>query len=1079
MIRTVVSFSVHRQWLVVLLTIAAAVFGAWSWQRLPIDAVPDITNNQVQINTTAPALSPADIEKQVTYPIETALAGIRGLEYTRSLSRNGFSQVTAVFSEKLDVYFARQQVSERLGEVKTNLPPGAEVRLGPVSTGLGEIYMWSVRFKPFDANASRPDEQAGWRRDGRYLTPEGQVLSNDIERAAYVRTVQDWIIRPQLKNVGGVAGVDTIGGHVKHYHVQPDPLKMSSLSLSFSDVAEAIERSNANRGAGYVERNGEAYVVRAPGRLQGMEDIAGVVIATRGGVPVRVRDVAEVKIGGELRTGSASENGEEVVIGTALMLIGGNSRTVAAGVDQKLKEIARSLPPDIEIKTLLNRTLLVDATIHTVFKNLAEGALLVILVLFVLLGNFRAALITAFVIPITMLLTAVGMMQGRISANLMSLGALDFGLIVDGAVIIAENSLRHIAERQRSLGRVLNGNERAATVIASAEEMIRPSVYGQAIIILVYAPLLTFTGVEGKMFEPMALTVIIALAIAFVVSLTFVPAAIALLVSTGVQDRENWAIAAMKRAYKPVLGLSLRRPLAVAVSSVLLFGLSLIIFSRLGQEFIPTLDEKNFSMHAVRVASTALSQSQRMQIDVENAIRAFPQVAGVFSKTGTAEIASDPMPPNTSDTFVILRPPEEWPARTMTKAELINSIQKAVEQLPGNNYEFTQPIQMRFNELLAGTRADLAVKVFGEDFSTMLPIAEKIAAILRETIGAHDVRVEQAIGLPSLEVAVDKNELGRFGLGASVVQDVIGAAIGGREAGAVFEGDRRFPITVRLADSLREDLESLKNLPVPLPSTGAGRPPQILLRQVATFAMSEGANQISRENGRRRVVVTANVRGRDIASVVSEAQSKVTAQVQVPPGSWITWGGQFENLIAAQQRLMLVVPGCFLLIFLLLYSALGSARDATLVFSAVPMALIGGVAALWVRDMPFSVSAAVGFIALSGVAVLNGLVMLTYIHQLRRAGRDKSEAVSEGALTRLRPVVMTALVASLGFVPMALATGTGAEVQRPLATVVIGGLLTATLLTLVVLPSLYARFGAPVPSGEGNTGTRSLMTEDA
>lgn len=1061
MINRVLGFSVRQRWLVVLLTLAAAAFGLWSLSKLPIDAVPDITNNQVQINTVAPALSPYDIEKQVTYPLETALAGIPGLEYTRSLSRNGFSQVTAVFNEGIDIYFARQQVNERLSEAKANLPPGAETRMGPISTGLGEIYMWTVHYKPAGEVVPVRNGQAGWQSDGSYLTPEGQRLRTEMERAAYLRTVQDWIIRPQLKTVPGVAGVDVIGGFEKQYHVQPDPAKLIGLGISFADLGEALERNNTNRGAGYLERNGERYVVRSAGRLESMEEIGNIVVTTRGGVPVRVNDVAEVKIGRELRTGSASENGQEVVVGTALMLIGGNSRTVSAAVDAKMQVINKSLPPSIEAKTVLNRKLLVDATVNTVLKNLIEGAALVMLVLFLLLGNIRAAIITALVIPIAMLLTITGMVQGKISANLMSLGALDFGLIVDGAVIIAENSLRHLAERQHELGRQLNLEERLTTVHRSAEEMIKPSVYGQAIIILVYVPLLTFTGVEGKMFEPMALTVIIALAAAFVLSLTFVPALIAIAITGRVQEKENIFVRSLKAVYRPALASAIRRPMPFILGSVLLFVGAAVLFGGLGQEFIPTLDEKNIAMHALRIPSTALSQSQHMQLQVERAVSRFPQVAHVFSKTGTAEVAADPMPPNASDTFIMLKPQEEWPDPSLPKDQLIKQIQKVVEVLPGNNYAFTQPIQMRFNELLAGTRGDLAVKVFGEEFETMLPVANRIASILRSVEGAQDVKVEQATGLPFLEIKVDKAEIARVGLSLSAVQDVIGAAIGGREAGVLFEGDRRFPVLVRLPDAVREDIEALKHLPVPMPGSGSsGRTPSVLLEQVASFSFSEGPNQISRENGKRRVVVTANVRGRDIASVVAEAQAKVGSEVQLPAGYWITWGGQFENLAAARQRLLIVVPGCFFLIFLLLYSALGSPRDALLVFSAVPLALTGGIAALWLRDMPFSVSAAVGFIALSGVAVLNGLVMLTFVKQLMDEGRSKRDAIMEGALTRLRPVAMTALVASLGFVPMALATGTGAEVQKPLATVVIGGLISATLLTLLVLPALYARFAS-------------------
>jgi heavy metal efflux system protein len=1064
MIARVLSFSVRQRWLVVLLTAAAAAFGVWSMTKLPIDAVPDITNKQVQINTVAPALSLGDIEKQITYPLETALAGIPGLEYTRSLSRNGFSQITAVFTDKTDIYFARQQINERLTEAKANLPPGAETRMGPVSTGLGEIYMWTVHFKRPGKGMAAVDSKAGWQNDGSYITPEGVRLTNNLERMAYLRTVQDWIIRPQLRTVPGLASVDSLGGYRKQYHVQPDPAKLIGLGLSFGDIAMAIESNNLNRGAGYLVDNGEAYNVRSAGRLERMEQIGDVVVSTRGGVPVRVKDIAEVRVGPELRTGSASENGEEAVIGTAMMLIGGNSRSVSALVDAKMKEISRTLPPDVEVKTILNRTLLVDAIIKTVSKNLAEGAILVILVLFLVLGNFRAALITALVIPIAMLLTVTGMVEGKISANLMSLGAIDFGLIVDGAVIIAENSLRHLAERPRSAGRMLTQEERLDTVIKSAEEMIRPTVYGQAIIILVYVPLLSFTGIEGKMFEPMALTVVIALAAAFVLSLTFVPAMIAIVVTGRVQEQESAFIRKIKSFYEPALSRAIRAPLTfIGVAIVLLVGAGLL-FMQLGQVFIPILDEKNIAMNALRIPSTSISQSQSMQLRIEKALRGFPQVALVFSKTGTAEMATDPMPPNASDTYIMLKPREEWPHPDLTKEDFQRQIEEAMRGLTGNLYEFTQPIQMRFNELIAGVRGDIAIKIFGEEFEPMLRAGNQIANILRGTEAAEDVKVEQVTGLPVLDIKIDKAAIARLGLSVSAVQDVIGAAIGGREAGVVFEGDRRFPIVIRLKDDVRENIEALKHLPVPLPASAeGGRAPAVLLEQVAKFQLTEGPNQISRENGKRRVVVTANVRGRDIASLIAEVQEKVREKVQLPAGYWLGWGGQFENLEAARQRLTFVVPGCFFLTFMLLYTALGSPRDALLVFSAVPLALTGGIISLWLRDIPFSVSAAVGFIALSGMAVLNGLVMLTFIKQLIEEGTPFLAAIHKGAIIRLRPVVMTALVASLGFVPMALATGTGAEVQKPLATVVIGGLISATLLTLLVLPALYARFGQRGP----------------
>lgn len=1070
MIERILSFSLQHRHLIALLTAAVAMLGIFSLKTLPIDAVPDITNNQVQINTTAPALSPIEVEKQVTFPVETALAGIPGLEYTRSISRNGFSQVTSVFRDDVDIYFARQQVNERIAEARDSLPQGVEPRMGAISTGLGEIYMWTVEYeKPRGKGADVKDGQPGWQSDGSYLTPEGQELKTDIELASYLRTVQDWIIRPQLKGVRGVAGVDTIGGYVKQYHVQPNPERLVALGLSFPDVVNVLERNNTSIGAGYIEKSGEAYVVRADGRIENAEQIGNIVVANRGGVVVYLRDIATVGIGKELRTGSASQNGEEVVVGTALMLIGENSRTVSEAVDTAIAELNKTLPPGIKAKTVLNRTKLVDRTISTVQKNLAEGALLVIVILFALLGNFRAALITALVIPLSMLMTSMGMIRAGISGNLMSLGALDFGLIVDGAVIITENCLRRLAERQQHEGRMLSLEERLQEVMVASREMIQPSVFGQGIIIMVYIPLLTFTGVEGKMFEPMALTVILALIAAFVLSLTFVPAMIAMCVKGKVEETESHVIRKAKEWYEAVLRVALKAPLKVIVAATGAFAVALLLFSTMGQEFIPTLDEKDIAMHAMRIPSTSLSQSQELQFAVERAVASVPEVAFAFSKTGTAEMAADPMPPNVSDTFIILKDKEEWPDSDISKTDVIRKISKAVSDVPGNNYEFTQPIQMRFNELISGVRSDVAVKVYGDDFPAMEKTAAQLVQILKGIDGAEDVRMEQTSGLPMLEVKLDKDAIARYGLNISDVLDVLSIAVGGREAGLVFQGDRRFDILVRLPDTMRQDLKVLETLPVLLPVTDDifadriasqphARPAYIPLKQVAKLEVTDGPNQVSRENGKRRVVVQANVRERDIGSFVRDAQAAIDSQVKLPAGYRLEWGGQFKNLEEAKSRLQLVVPACFFMIFLLLFTALGSVKQALLVFSGVPLALTGGILTLWLRGMPFSISAAVGLIALSGVAVLNGLVMITRVNQLVREGVEAERAIVEGALSRLRPVLMTALVASLGFVPMAIATGAGAEVQKPLATVVIGGLLTATILTLLVLPAIYKRF---------------------
>lgn len=1054
MISRIVTFAVERRWLVLALTALAAILGGFALYRLPIDAVPDITNNQVQINIRAAALSPEQVEQQVSFPIETALAGIPGLDTTRSLSRNGFAQVTAIFTDSTDIYFARAQVAERLRSVSEDLPAGASPALGPIATGLGEVYMWTIRLGELGAEIHK-DGEPGLQKDGSYITPEGDHLVSPEDQATYLRTVQDWIVAPFLKNSDGLAGIDTIGGYTKQFLVIPDVQRLAALRLSLADLATALERNNATVGAGVIDRNGEGLAVRSDARIRDAGELARTVIATREGMPILLSQVANVRTGQATRMGSASENGREVVVGTAIMRIGENSRAVATAVSRRLAQIGPSLPRDIVIEPVLDRTALVKSTIATVAKNLGEGALLVVVVLFLLLGNVRAALIAALVIPITMVLTGAGMLRAGVSANLMSLGALDFGLIVDGAVIIVENALRRLAERQHRDGRLLDLPDRLAVVAASAREMIRPSVYGQAIIMLVYVPLLTLSGVEGKTFQPMALTVIIALAFAFILSLTFVPAAIAVWLSRRVDETDGRIVAALKTRYGTGLASAMRWPgrtIGIAIAAIALAAGAATL---LGQEFLPQLDEGDLLVQAVRVPGTSVDQSQAMQFQVERVLAALPQVKTVFSKTGTAELASDPMPPNATDSFVILKPRAQWPDPGLTKAAFVATVERRLATLPGNRYEITQPIQMRFNELIAGVRGDIAVKVFGDDVASMTDTAGRIAAILRRTSGAADVKVEQTEGLPMLDIRLDRDAMARIGVTAADVQDTIAAAIGGREAGMIFEGDRRFPVVIRLGDAARADVGTLGQVPVPTPS-GAFVP----LAAVAEVAVVDGPNQISRENGKRRVVVQANVRGRDVSSVVAEAQAAIARDLRLPAGTYLEWGGQFENLATARDRLMLVVPACLALILLLLYGALGSARDAAIVFTGVPLALVGGVLALVLRGMPFSISAAVGFIALSGIAVLNGLVMVTSIQDLMRAGLDRATAAREGAMARLRPVAMTALVASLGFVPMALGHGAGAEVQKPLATVVIGGLISATLLTLFVLPTLYARLGS-------------------
>ncbi|SDM51844.1 cobalt-zinc-cadmium resistance protein CzcA [Oryzisolibacter propanilivorax] len=1031
MFEKIIRFAIEQRWLVLLAVLGMAALGVFSYQRLPIDAVPDITNVQVQINTPAPGYSPLESEQRVTFPIETAMAGLPRLEQTRSLSRYGLSQVTVVFKDGTDIYFARQLVNERIQEAKEKLPAGLSPTLGPVATGLGEIYMWTVETK-----------EGALKPDGTPYTPTD------------LREIQDWIIKPQLRNVPGVTEINTIGGYAKEYQVAPFPDKLVAYGLSMADLVQALERNNANVGAGYIERRGEQYLIRAPGQVAGIEDIANIVVSQVQGAPIRVRDIAEVGIGKELRTGAATENGREVVLGTVFMLMGENSRTVSQAVDKRLQEVNKTLPPGVIAQTVYDRTILIDKAIATVKKNLTEGALLVIAILFLFLGNIRAAVITAAVIPLAMLFTFTGMVTNKVSANLMSLGALDFGIIIDGAVVIVENCVRRLAHAQAAAGRPLTREERFHEVFAAAREARRPLVYGQLIIMVVYLPIFALSGVEGKMFHPMAFTVVAALVGAMILSVTFIPAAVALLIGKHVGEKENRLMLAAKKGYTPMLDWALvNRPLVVTIATVSVV-LSGLLATRMGSEFIPSLSEGDVALHALRIPGTSLSQAIEMQFELERVIKQFPEVDKVFAKLGTAEIATDPMPPNVADTFLMLKPRTEWPDPKRSAESLVAALQQAVNKVPGNNYEFTQPIQMRFNELISGVRSDVAVKVFGDDMAVMEDTAEQISQVLEGIPGAADVKVEQTTGLPMLTMQIDRTKLARLGLSLDDVQSTAATAIGGREAGALFQGDRRFDILVRLPDGQRNDIEVLKRLPIRLPGAG-GSPTYVRLGEVASFEIAPGPNQISRENGKRRVVVTANVRGRDIGSFVAEAQEQLQQKVKIPTGYWTAWGGTFEQLQSASQRLQIVVPIALLLVFMLLFAMFNNVKDGLLVFTGVPFALTGGIVALWLRDIPLSISAGVGFIALSGVAVLNGLVMISFIRSLREEGLGLDEAVREGALTRLRPVLMTALVASLGFVPMALATGTGAEVQRPLATVVIGGIISSTALTLLVLPVLY------------------------
>ena len=1054
MIANLMALSVRARWTVLALFLVIAGLGIWQLTKLPIDAVPDITNKQVQINTIDPRLSPVEIEKLVTYPVEISLAGIPGLETTRSISRNGFSQVTAIFTDNTDLYFARQQVGERLRQAAEKLPEGVQPQVGPVTTGLGEIVMYTVGYaNPDGRGAKKVAGQPGWQPDGSYLTPEGDRLSDPVSKAGYLRTVQDWIISPQLRSVGGVAGVDSIGGYAKTFVVEPDPTKLASFGISYSELGQALENANLAVGANYYNRGGEAYLVRVDSRVRTVDEIRNAVAATRGGVPITIGQIANVKIGGDLRTGAGSMNGNEAVIGTVLMLIGQNSRVVAEQASAKLDQVAKTLPPGIEVKVVLDRAKLVSATVATVQRNLTEGAILVAASLFLLLGNWRAALIAVLVIPFSFLMMAMGMNAFGVPGNLMSLGALDFGLIVDGAVIIIENCLARLAHRQEHEGRLLSLRERLEETMRAAQEMIKPTVFGQAIILLAFAPLLTFTGVEGKTFSPMAITIMLALVAAFVLAITLVPAMVAILIRGKVAEKDVWLIRKSKERYLPLLDKAIARPWPFILGGLAFFLAAIPAFGLLGSEFIPQLDEKNLAMASTRVPSVSLEQSLVMQRQVEAAVKRLPEVETMFSKTGTAEVATDPMPPNVSDGFVILKPQDQWPADVETKADAVARIEKAAGGKLGNLYEVSQPIQLRFNELIAGVRGDVAIKLYGDDLDKMSQAANEMVRVLQGIPGAASVKADQVGGAPTLDVKLDRAAIARLGLTVRDVADTVAAGLGGRESGLVYEGDRRFDVTVRVPDATRANLDDIRALPVLLPAA-EGRPrSQVPLAQVAQIRLTEGLNQISRENGKRRVVVQVNLAGRDAGSFVEEAQAKI-AQVKLPAGYYLEWGGQFENLQAASKRLSIVVPLCFLAIFGLLYMALGSFGRAGAVFLAVPLGLAGGVFTLALTGISFSVSAAVGFICLAGVAVLNGLVVMSAIRERSDAGMPIVEAIRDGMADKMRAVVMTGFVPAIGFVPMALAHGTGAEVQKPLATTVIGGLIAATILTLLVLPAI-------------------------
>jgi len=1031
MIHSIVQFSVYRRWLVLFLTILIAGVGAYNVFQLNIDAVPDITNVQVQINTEAEGYSPLEVEQRITYSVENAMAGLPNLDYTRSLSRYGLSQVTVVFEEDTDIYLARQLINERLQGIRSELPVGIEPQMGPIATGLGEVFTYSVRAKP-DV----------FKADGSTYTAED------------LRTIQDWIIRPQMVKVPGVTEINSIGGYEREYQVAPDPAKLLAYKVSLAELSEALIRNNQNAGAGYIERNGEQWLVRSPGQLTSLEDIRNVVITKRDDTPIRIMDVAEVFYGKQLRTGAATQDGKETVLGTAFMLIGENSRVVARAVADRLEQVNQSLPEGIVAEAVYDRTTLVDKTLKTVQKNLFEGALLVIVVLFLLLGNIRAALITALVIPLSMLFAITGMVSNKVSGNLMSLGAIDFGLIVDGAVIVVENALRRLGLAQQRLGRLLSLQERLAEVIESTREVFNPAVFGMFIIMLVYLPIFALSGVEGKMFHPMAFTVVAALTGALIFAVTFVPAAVAVLITGRVAEQENPIMRVARWIYRPLLSLSLRLPFIIVLLATLMVSITVYYGSRLGSEFLPQLDEGDIALHALRVTGTGLEQSVAMQNQLESVIAEFPQVKHVYSKIGTPDIATDPMPPSVADTFVILQPIEKWPEPQLSKAEFLAELRETVEAVPGNLYEFTQPIEMRFNELIAGVRADVALRIYGDDLETLYQLGGQAEQMLSGVTGASDVRMEQLTGLPMLSIEPQRDHLALLGLDIASLQQSIQTAIGGTSAGLIYEGDKRFRIVVRLDDEIRKNPDRLAKLPIALPDSDDPDLSYVPLGEIADIKAISGPNQINRESGKRHVIISANVVDRDLGSFIADVQQNAQ-QLNLPAGYWLEYGGTFEQLESASKRLMIVVPITLLLILMILFSVFNSLKDALLIFTGVPMALTGGLIALMLRDMPLSISAAVGFIALSGIAVLNGVVMLTFIRQLREQGMVLLEAVFEGAMQRLRPVLMTALVAGLGFLPMALNTGTGAEVQRPLATVVVGGIISSTLLTLLVLPALY------------------------
>jgi len=1024
MIDRILAFSTRQRLLAVLGALLLVGLGVAAFQSLPIDAVPDVTNNQVQINVAAPGLAPAEVEKLVTYPVEVAVGGVPYVTATRSLSQPGLSQVTVIFADGVSIYFARQLLLERLTSLQGTLPVGVGApQMSPISTGLGEIYQYT--------------------------------LDSDTRSLADLRTLQEFLVKPQLRTVPGVAEVNTYGGFEKQYQIEIDPQKMLAHDVTLAQVQEAVSRNNRNAGGGFIVQGGQQLLVRGVGLVTGVGDIGGIVVTAEGGTPVYVRDVATVREGDGLRQSAALHGGKETVLGVAMMLKGANSRTVAVAVDDRIRQLRAELPPGVRLTTVYNRTDLVDQTIGTVEHNLIEGGVLVIAVLLLLLGNVRGALVVACVIPLSMLFAVIGMQQFGISANLLSLGAIDFGMIVDGSVVLVENTVRRLGEARHRAGRVLSRDEVTGAVLASTREVGAPLTFGVAIIILVYLPIMTLTGIEGKMFRPMAYTVALALGGALLLSLTLIPALCAMGLSGNTKEKDNWFMRGAERLYGPLLAWALARRRLVAASSALFFLACAALFPLLGSEFIPRLDEGAISITPTRVAGVSVDQSVKIIAPAERVILSFPEVRDVYDRLGTAEVANDPMPPSSGDCLITLKDRGQWP-RGMTKERLVADMAERLDkEAPGQGYSFSQPIEDRTSELIAGVKADVALKVFGPDTRTLAGLGHRLLTALQKVPGAADVTLQQSDGLPTLEITVDRAAVARYGINVGDVQDVIESCVGGRTLGQVVEADRRFDIVLKLPETQRNDIEAIRQLQVSAPGG-----PRIPLGSLARIAVRSSPAQVNREQGQRLVIIQANVRGRDLGSFITDAQARAAREVPLPSGYHLEWGGQFENLQRARARLLIVVPAALGLIFLLLFMTFGSVKQAAIIFTGVPLAVTGGILALLARHLPFSISAGVGFIALFGVAVLNGVVLVSAINKLREDGAGLREAVTEGARTRLRPVLMTALVASLGFVPMALSTGVGAEVQRPLATVVIGGIVSSTLLTLIVLPTLYAWFEA-------------------